>query len=181
MYKLSILIPSLLNRTQYLGRLITILNPQLSNEIEVLIDVDNGEQTTGTKRNKLIEKSSGQYTCFVDDDDRVSDDYIKELMIGIDKDVDIVSILGVHTIDGRNPKMVIDTPYCDWKTTPVGYLRGIQHLDALKRSISTRFKFPDRVFGEDKVWGELVSASQLVQTYHQVNHPVYFHEYRSKK
>jgi hypothetical protein len=54
---LSILICSLWERAGDLARLLRVLDPQLTPDVELLIEVDNREKTTGAKRNILLEKA----------------------------------------------------------------------------------------------------------------------------
>src|SRR5262245_8029198 len=140
MVKLSILVPSLSTRTEYLHRLLSLLNPQVSSEIEILIDIDNGTRTIGDKRNALLKRATGRYVSFVDDDDRVSPDYVQQMMAGIEKGVDAVCIQGVFNQDGCDQGIFIDKPFTTWSTEIVDgvniYHRGVQHLDAVRREIA---------------------------------------------
>jgi glycosyltransferase involved in cell wall biosynthesis len=182
MYKLSILIPSLLKRKDYLARLLDILKPQITNEIEVLVDIDNGETRIGAKRNALLTKATGQYTCFIDDDDKVSSNYIELILEGINQGVDVVNITGIRTQDGRCPRKFVDKAGCPWSTGKDGvYYRSTQHLDAIKSSISKKFKFQEIDFGEDRFFSEAIEASGLVKTSYQIKTPIYFYEFRTTK
>ena len=75
--KLSILICSLASRADKLQRLMNVLQPQINDSVELLVKTDNGEMPIGKKRNLLLEEASGAYIAFVDDDDLVSEDYVK--------------------------------------------------------------------------------------------------------
>jgi hypothetical protein len=57
--KLSILICSLSSRADKLQRLMTDLQPQVNDSVEVLIKTDNGEIAIGAKRNLLLEEATG--------------------------------------------------------------------------------------------------------------------------
>jgi hypothetical protein len=77
---LSILIPTLPFRSQYLNRLLNelqnqIINNKLNEEIEILVFLDEFENTLGQKRNILCKKSRGKYILYCDDDDMVSSDF----------------------------------------------------------------------------------------------------------
>ena len=82
---LSILIPTLDDRKDKLESLKSHLESQ-RDEIDDKYDVqiihlsDNREMSTGSKRQHLLWIARGQYSCFVDDDDNVSDDYIALLV-----------------------------------------------------------------------------------------------------
>ena len=182
MIKLSILIPTLTGRAAFLARLLNLLRPQLTDEVEVLTDIDSGERTIGEKRNRLIARAHGEYTVFIDDDDRVTEDYIEEIMVGINKGVDVVSLIGTITVDGKDEHMWFDRPYRPWLRANDGnYIRGVQHLDAIKRSITSRFKFEQVNFGEDKKWDDQIEAARAVSSYHQVSTPIYHYDFRNTK
>ena len=48
--------------------------------VEILGLLDNQTLTVGSKRNKLLDIATGDYITFIDDDDRVTSDYISEIM-----------------------------------------------------------------------------------------------------
>jgi hypothetical protein len=48
-------------------------------DVEVLVELDEGGLPSGWKRHKLLRASRGRYVAFVDDDDRVSDNYVDTL------------------------------------------------------------------------------------------------------
>ena len=157
------------------------LQPQLSDDIELIIDSDNGERTIGHKRNDLLAKATGDYVVFIDDDDRVTSCYIAEIMAGIAQGVDVVCVNAIHTIDGHSPKAVIDKPYQNWCETPNAYLRGVQWRDAVKREIAVSVPYPNIRFGEDRAWTIAMEATGLIKTWREAVKPTYFHEYVSHK
>ena len=179
---LSILIPTVVGREEYLKRLLSILLPQKTDDVEIIIEKDDGSLSIGEKRNILMSKAKGDYVSYVDDDDRVSTDYVQEILKGIEKTVDIVSIQGELTTNGQQVHKFIDKPYRAWIRTPDGtYIRGVQHLDAIKRSIASQFKFEHINFLEDQRWGQAIEKSKLITSYHQVEKPIYFYDYRNDK
>jgi glycosyltransferase involved in cell wall biosynthesis len=190
--KLSILIPTMPCRKPLFQRLIRILAPQLglgdgidkilrNEDVEVLQDMDNGEITIGAKRNRLLSKATGDYVVFIDDDDRVTENYVQMIMAGIAKGVDVVCVNAIHTTDGQNPKLVIDIPYQRWRETPHAYLRGVQWRDAVKREIAISVPYPDIRFGEDHAWTIAIEATKIIKSWHEAEAPTYFHEFVSVK
>lgn len=79
--KLSILILSIPSRlSNFLPTLLQNLLKQaepFKNQVEILTLIDNKVRSIGKKRQNLIDIAEGEYIAFIDDDDRVSDNYIE--------------------------------------------------------------------------------------------------------
>ena len=88
---LSILIPALERRPWQ--RVVSELQKQAAavGDVEVLVEVDNGTLTSGQKRNRLMSRASGRYVCHVDDDDDVDPDYVRLIVEGCRRGVDVVT------------------------------------------------------------------------------------------
>lgn len=138
--KLSILIPTLEKRKTVFNKLYNKLIDQiekfnLKNNVEIVVSCDNGQKPTGQKRNELLQKSNGLYTCFLDDDDDVSNDYIKLIYDATLKDPDCISLTGIITFDGKNPKKFIHSiKYDSYFEKNNIYYRPPNHLNPIKRS-----------------------------------------------
>src|ERR1039458_9489916 len=184
MKRLSVLIPTIPSRGELLSRLLAILAPQVTPEVEILINMDSGAATIGDKRNSLLRAAEGEYVSQIDDDDLVSLDYVEQLMVGINQCVDVVSIRGLYFENGVQKGITLDKPYQQWRTIPgdgmLTFLRGVQHLDAIKREIAQSVKFEPRFFGEDSIYGKNIEMKFPNLTSYQVPTDVYFHEYVSK-
>lgn len=186
--KLSILICTLPKRKLFLERLRAILVPQIDDHTEILFD-HSAIDTIGTKRNRLLQKAQGKYVAFIDDDDRVSDDYIEKLMEGINKGVDCCSLIGVITDDGVNPRVFHHSiKYSRYETVsdPSGYsdimyLRFPNHLSCIRADIAKMFTFPETNHGEDTDWATQIHHSGLLMTEHEIPNTLYYYDYRSKK
>ena len=105
---LSILIPSLDERVEQRYALIDELWAQvkecnLVGKVEILTEIDNRKNSIGWKRNRLLERAEKEYVCFIDDDDIISSNYIKDVFEGIKLGVDCCSLRGVITWDGTSP------------------------------------------------------------------------------
>lgn len=189
--KLSILICSLLERKQQCAKLLKSLKSQISQwpsgTVEVIVELDNRERTIGAKRNALLDRSTGDYVVFVDDDDTVSSDYVSELLVGISNGYDAICVQGLFTINGdkTTESPFIDTPYGPHTVSIVNgrqrFLRGLQHLDAIKREIATSVRFPDSSFTEDYTWGTELERTGKVKTWYSIDHPVYFYDFWDNK
>lgn len=102
MIKLSIIIP-FYNVQAYTDELLDCLAPQINKDIEVLV-IDDGSDVpfttrydwvkifhkenggVSTARNMGINESKGEYLSFVDADDLVADDYVKQILDKIDNE-----------------------------------------------------------------------------------------------
>jgi glycosyltransferase involved in cell wall biosynthesis len=78
--RLSILIPTLPERLTPLGPTVqSLTNQATGKDVEVLVLLDNRRRSTGAKRNALMDIARGDFVAFVDDDDRVTPDYVERL------------------------------------------------------------------------------------------------------
>lgn len=187
MKKLSILIPTLESRKEYLSRLMDILNPQLNDYVEVLIESDSGEQSIGTKRNALLDKSTGEYIAFVDDDDIVADYYVEEILKAIDMNPDVVGIHLLHYEDGIHTGLTHHSlKYDHWweeRNTAdpnlMNYYRNPNHLNPVKREYAISVKFPQINHGEDKHYSMNLLNHLKSEVY--IEHPIYVYLFRTKK
>jgi len=183
--KLSILICTIPQRAHFLDRLWKILEPQETEEIEILYN-DKRFQSIGHKRNVLLEQSKGQYVSFIDDDDRVSDNYVNLLIYGINKGIDCCSLRGIITEDGNNPLIFEHSlKYNAYKTNEPGkevrYERYPNHLNCIRSDVAKRFRFPEINHGEDTDFATQIHKSELLKTEHYIPEAIYYYEYRSKK
>jgi len=109
-YNLSILILSLVSRTKFLTSLLAELDSQIKKagrqDVQILVLTDNKSQTIGEKRNHLLNLAEGKYLTYLDDDDRVSSDYISEIMEKLTTPLvdcvvfDCIAVLNAHKATG---------------------------------------------------------------------------------
>lgn len=179
--KLSILICSLVSRgTTFLPKLMAQINDQLKlieqGQVEVLALTDNKNMSVGEKRNKLIDMSSGDYCIFVDDDDRISDDYISTILAATNSQRDVIVFDASVTVNGGSPKK------CYYSInnrrnydTPAAYHRLPNHITAVKTSIAKKVRFKDISFQEDNDYS--VRLMSEIKTEHRIDKVLYFYDY----
>lgn len=180
--KLSILIPSLYNRFEFLSRLLALLALQdkvCLNQTEVIINTDNRIKKIGAKRNELLQSATGEYVVFIDDDDTISQDYLLQIFEGINKGVDHVGISMMYQPDRGKHALVKCSKNYAWGDKDGVYYRSAQHVCPIKASIAKRFTFQETNFGEDKIYAEKINP--LIQTEHLINKPIYFYLDRVNK
>lgn len=164
------------------NKLINQINAlNLNDEIEILYFLDNREHNIGYKRNYLLEVSTGKYTCFIDDDDDVHDQYIEMIYERLLKNPDCVSLIGIITFNNINPRVFIHSIiYDSWFQKNEIYYRPPNHLNPIRSKIAKKFAFPEKNYGEDADWSMQISRSGLLKTEEEINVPYYFYQYTSK-
>lgn len=189
--KLSILIPTIKHREEMFKELFYELRGQINRcgatgEVEVLFNND-AVATIGAKRNDLLSRSTGEYVCFIDDDDTVSKDYVKLILEAIEKKPDCVSLKGVLTVDGKNPEIFEHSiKYSEWETVDnptngIKYLRCPNHLNCIKASIAKDYPFVESNFGEDKLWSVDIKESGRLKSEIYIDEVLYHYKYVSDK
>lgn len=182
---LSICICSLVRRKYYLHNLKTYLDKMAAmfpGQVEILIEVDNGEISTGKKRNILYQRAQGEYVSSIDDDDWVYPYYIEEILNAVKTKPDAVAMNGVMTTNGRDSAtwdISRLNPYMTAKNRGrTHYLRFHNHLSPIKREIALQYPFPDKKFQEDYDFGKAMADAEAIKTEVKVKRPMY--EYRFK-
>lgn len=178
---LSILVCHTPDRQDFLRRLNGILDPQLTSNVKVFID-DSRYKSIGRKRNDLMNRADGKYVCFIDDDDRISKNYIELLMRGIRQGYDCCSLVGEITWDGQNPKRFVHSiKYSDYFEKDGVYFRPPNHLNCIKKEIAEKFRFPEKNHSEDTEWAMAICKANAIRSEHEINDTIYYYDYRSKK
>lgn len=178
---LSILIPSLRQRSAMLDILLQELEHQIGDkDIEIL--VDRSGNTTGTKRNNLLHAAKGEYVCFIDDDDAVSHRYIDIITEALATKPDCVSLVGQMTVNGKNPKQFIHSvKYDKYFERNHIYFRPPNHLNAIRAEIAKAYKFPSKSFGEDTDWAMQICNDGAIKTEVEVSETLYYYQYKNAK
>ena len=149
--RLSILVCTIAKREALLARLKSVLTPQLTKEVELLINSDSGEKSIGKKRNELLNRAIGEYVSFVDDDDLVSGNYCSRILsTTLNNKPDCLGIQGTITINGGKPKTFAHSiKNSSWFERDGIYFRSPNHLNPIKREIALSVGFPEINHGED--------------------------------
>ncbi len=179
---LSILICSLESRKEKLALLLQNLNAQATEEVEILLNIDNKQKTTGQKRNELVAKSKGKYVVFIDDDDKVPNYYIEQMVLACKSDSDCIAINGIMTTDGKDEiAWRLSKDYENITIKENGkhvYLRKTNHITAVKRQYAMLAPFPNKSNAEDKHYSDAVNI--MLKTEYTISLPMYHYDYSSK-
>jgi glycosyltransferase involved in cell wall biosynthesis len=188
--KLSILIPTLPEayRQTFYILLLAKLSDQIAKHseatsIEIVADPSPREAyTIGVKRNKLVALARGEYICFIDDDDRIADNYIELVMTGIATNPDCCSLNGIMTTDGKDPKPFRHSIDYDSMYERDGvYYRPPNHLNTVRASIAKQMVFPDWKRSEDSNYCFQLQASGLLKVEYKIEPVLYYYDYVSDK
>ena len=153
--RLSILICSLHSRQYFLDRILSLIEPQIVDGVEIIIDQDDAVKILGQKRNDLMARAKGDYIVFIDDDDLVPAYYVREIMNAIETNPDCTGFKGIRTAKSRNPKTFIHSNrYSKWSEDNKYYYRIPNHWNAVKRELAIKAGFPKINWGEDHIYSE---------------------------
>lgn len=141
----------------------------------------------GEKRNRLLSMSTGEYTVFIDDDDTISDDYIKLVLYAIeDGKPDCVGIKGVMSVirnnvvtARKNFHHTIENDY--YHESNRGYERPPNHLNPMKREIATKYQFKDVSMFEDTDWAMRICENKELKTEKYIDKTIYFYNFNPLK
>ena len=184
-YKLSILIPTLKGREHYFNRIKSELLRQMrslpNDDVVIQTCTDSCERTTGDKRNELINSAWGEYVTFVDDDDMITDVYVKKQLDVAHSGMDCGSLNGLYFLNGVYGKPFIHSnKYTHWYNTPEAYIRTVNHLNCIKRSIALQVPYENITVGEDGRYSEALKASGLIKTEYEIKETLYLYYDRTK-
>ena len=192
--KLSILICSLESRKHLLARLLANLETQIKflpdpSLVEIVVEKDNGEKTTGEKRNILLDRAQGEWISYIDDDDSVSFEYCDLILKALESNPDSVGINLIMTWSGAKAERsfhieqfknqewfdIQDPLQPDRRT----YFRGPNHLNITRTSICRQVRFPEVTQGEDRVFS--YGICKLIDTMVNIEPPIYFYLFNPHK
>jgi glycosyltransferase involved in cell wall biosynthesis len=176
---LSLLVCTIPRRNRMLQDLLTCLELQEGfNQVELL--TDNGAGSIGVKRQRLLTKATGDYVAFIDDDDQVNTQYIKNILPHLGT-VDAIGFEGQITTNGRNAKRFTISKDHNYEEKEGVYYRYNNHLSPIRREIALQIGYKDMQFMEDYDYATRLKESGLVKTEAYIYTPMYFYKYVSKK
>jgi cellulose synthase/poly-beta-1,6-N-acetylglucosamine synthase-like glycosyltransferase len=186
---LSILIATVEERQKQFTSLMQIFNHQLDRDglrdyVEIVFISDNKEISIGKKRQHLLEKATGEWIVFFDDDDMPSNNYIKLIFEGImsDPDADCMGIHGTMTTNGRNPQTWCHVLGETWRNGEKGekhtYYRPIIHFNPVKRDLALKAGFKDMHYAEDKDYS--LRLNKLVKKQYMINEPLFHYQFSNQ-
>jgi len=181
-YDISILIPTMHPRRRLFEQVLAEVRKQIREtpeiRVEVLWEADNGELTLGQKRNVLMDRCTGKYHCFVDDDDVLAPDFLRTFvpMIQSGIDYDCASFVGAHYDKGKFIKLFHHSlDYPEWEERPDRYIRSVSPMNLIKTTIVRQVRYKDIRNTEDHEFSKRLMASGLLKLEYKINpnRPIY--------
>jgi hypothetical protein len=180
-YDLSILICSLVSRRKSLHVLmkqLMIARQHSHLRVEILTDIDKGEKSIGQKRNDLVARAKGKYCCFIDDDDQITTDYLKEIQYCLSASPDCVSMMGMYYKNGEKQKPFVHSlSFRGYSEDNDAFYRPPNHLNPILTEYVKKVPFPLQNHGEDTDFAMRLSKSNLLSREARVRMPIYLYYY----
>lgn len=152
------------------------INKWPAGTVELLGLYDNKVMPLGDKRNRLLSISNGRYVTFIDDDDKVDDDYITEILrvIRSARNPDVITFPIISTILGGNRKYCRYGLNLDYTDDGENWTGKPAHTHVWRREIAIKGVFPSCNFGEDTDW--VAQVCQYAKTEYEIDKPLYFYD-----
>lgn len=180
--KLSILICTMSTRKIFLHRLMKLLLRQVKGQdVEILVSELPDNCSIGEKRNSLLNKAVGDYVCYIDDDDVVTNDYIQLILGAMATNPDVITFEGFMTTNGRFTANFVIKLGEDYNQRNGVYYRFPNHLTVIKSEIAKAFPFKHISHGEDYDWACRIKEANMLNTSEHINSKIYHYDYRTKK
>lgn len=146
--------------------------------VEIMVLTDNKQLMLGAKRNHMVDIAQGKYVVFVDDDDRVSDDYLSELLRATDSGAECIAFTAMVSLNGESPKPCYYSKdnMADFNK-PNAYYRIPNHICCVRKDISVKSSFPNIKYGEDAGYSKVLLPH--LKSEHKIDKVLYFYDYNS--
>lgn len=152
------------------------LPPSDRARVQILIVTDNKVMSTGAKRNWLVRMASGRYVQFVDDDDRIEEDALAQVLAATEHNCDVIAFPAVVRINGGLPRICrYSKDFTHDHEALDGYRRLPNHICAVKRDLMLVTPFADICMGEDADYARRLHP--MLTSEYRIEKPLYFYDY----
>lgn len=150
----------------------------VSSHVEFLTEIDDGTETSGVKRQRLMDSATGRYVAFLDDDDEYDPNYVRSLLRGCASAADVVTFCLDMLKDGRGIEK--------WQfgLHPNNRRSGLMcanHLCAWRSDIARQVAWcPELGYADDHLWFQPLYHAGLLATQWHVQRVLYHYIYTSR-
>lgn len=146
--------------------------------VEIMVLTDNKQMMLGAKRNHMVEMAQGKYLIFVDDDDRLSDDFLAELLTATDSGADCIVFTAMVSLNGGEPKpCYYSKDYVADFNKSDAYYRIPNHICCVRKEVSIKSSFPNVLYGEDAGYSKVLL--EHLKTEHKIDKVLYYYDYNA--
>lgn len=179
----SILIASHSSRTSQLERLAGLLAPQLTDDVEVVVLWNRGQKKLGEYRQMLTEAAKGDYVSNVDDDDRVPDYFVADVLAALGDDyvgfkVSLTDVSGAIGSEGAVYIADHSIQYTRWSQRGTYFYRHVSHLNPIRRTLALKGVWEGNE-AEDHRWAD--SVYPHVKTERYIDKVMYHYDFDHRK
>ncbi len=163
----SILICTLASRQDKFMRLMDVLLPQAEEigEVEIIACHNNGERPLGEIRQALMMDARGKYLSFVDDDDEVPDYFVREMLLALWEDPDVVGFITEYSErEAAWRATVYNSLQYEPHDTPGKLYRDLVHQMPCRAELAKQGDFT-RGWPEDNTWRNVVRPLLKTEVY----------------
>lgn len=182
--KLDILILTQYSRADYLERLLEGLMPQVEQvggAVDVKVEMFEPALSLGENRERLRKRATGEFICFIDDDDKVSPVYVQKILQALRYDIDYVGFNVQCYVDKMKlPVTRHSLRYDRWGEDQEGAYRDISHLNPMRRTLAMMVPM-EGGFAEDSRWAASMRDLGVVKRERYINEVLYTYYSRTTK
>lgn len=174
--ELSILVCSTTGRSQdFYPRIMKQLTEQTNGRanVEVLALTDNKIMSIGEKRNLLKKTARGRYIAFVDDDDKISDNYVSALLSKIPEGCDVIVFNAMYDCPDYRRPVVYDFSFAQDRNTEDCFYRIPNHLMCFKKEVANQQDYMHINFGEDAYYAKEIQ--RFIKTQSKLDEILYIY------
>lgn len=179
---LSILVATTLDRRRLFEKLYAELAAQAAGQpVEILFEEDNKQLSIGAKRQKLLNRATGEYICFFDSDDWPFRSYTSLILKALESKPDCVGMLIHMTTNNVRPQTCCHSlRYPVWKNNIDGYdyVRNVTHFNPCRIDLALQVGFKDIRHGEDKLYSDAVTKLCKEEVF--INQKLFHYRYSNK-
>lgn len=175
--KWTILVATIGQREVRFRELLGQLMPQVkkhNGEVTVSALWNNGERPLAEVRHDLVQSAESEYVSFIDDDDRVPEYFVDEVVQQLDG-VDYVGWQMQCYVDGSALKPTYHSlRYDHWWDDANGFYRDVSHLNPVATRIAKQVDYRDGQPPEDVAWADRMRG--LLVTEHYIDRVMYHYQ-----
>jgi len=187
---LSILICTIPERKNMFSEIFTELHTQINycktvhptlGDANIIVDgskkFNDGGKNIGKKREGLVNLATAKYLCFLDDDEKISPDFVETLLRLCCEDKDVCTFRSLATL--KNNWALVDMSLNNIFNEQINpdkiTYRRPWHVCPVRSEFAKKYPFEDSNYGEDWIWFDQVlkdceTESHTDRIIHNYNH-----------